>query len=161
MRHAFRVEDVISCDTNLLFYALNARAPEQPGARAFFDAHADSAAFVICELVLIELYGLLRNPVTRRPPLAAAEAVRIIDRFRHHPTWRLVDYPGPPARVMDEVWRRAGAADFPRRAIFDARLAVTLRHHGVTEFATRNTSDFGGFGFQRVWYPLAEPGSGV
>lgn len=28
-------------------------------------------------------------------------------------------------------------------------------HHGVTEFATRNTADFGGFGFARVWDPLA------
>lgn len=146
---------MISCDTNLLFYALNARAPEQPRARAFCDAHAETASFVICELVLIELYGLLRNPVTRRPPLAAAAAVQIVGRLRRHPTWRVVDYPGPPARIMDEVWRRAGTTDFPRRAIFDARLALTLRHHGVTEFATRNTSDFAGFGFERVWDPLA------
>ena len=147
---------MISCDTNLLFYALKARAPEQPQARAFFEAHADSPSFVLCELVLIELYGLLRNPVPRRPPLPAAEAVQIIDRFRRHPTWRVVDYPGPPARIMDEVWQRAGSAGFPRRAIFEARLALTLRHHGVTEFATRNTSDFAGFGFERVWDPLAD-----
>ena len=147
---------MISCDTNLLFYALNARAPEQPRARAFFDAHADSASFVICELVLIELYGLLRNPVTRHPPLAAAEAVQIIDRFRRHPAWRVVDFPGPPTRIMDHVWRRAGTADFPRRTIFDARLALTLRHHEVTEFATRNTSDFAGFGFEWVWDPLVD-----
>ena len=146
---------MISCDTNLLFYALSARASERPRARAFFDTHTGNPSFVICELVLIELYGLLRNPATPGPPLAAAEAAQIIERFRKHPVWRLVDSPGPPARIMDGVWLRAGANDFPRRAIFDARLALTLRHHGVTEFATRNTSDFAGFGFDRVWDPLA------
>jgi predicted nucleic acid-binding protein len=36
----------------------------------------------------------------------------------------------------------------------DARLALTLRHHGVTEFATSNVKDFEGFGFNRVWNPL-------
>lgn len=145
---------MISCDTNLLFYALNAHAPEQAQARAFFDAHTDSASFVICELVLIELYGLLRNPATPGPSLAASRAVEIVDHFRRHPLWRLVDYPGPPTRIMDEVWLRASTGNFPRRAIFDARLALTLRHHGVTEFATRNTADFSGFGFDRVWNPL-------
>jgi hypothetical protein len=41
-----------------------------------------------------------------------------------------------------------------RRIIFDARLALTLRHHGVTEFATRNQAHFTPFGFHRVWNPL-------
>jgi hypothetical protein len=41
-----------------------------------------------------------------------------------------------------------------RRVVFDTRLALTLRHYGVTEFATRNESHFGGFGFDRVWNPL-------
>jgi len=37
---------------------------------------------------------------------------------------------------------------------FDTRLALTLQHHGVTEFATRNDAHFTGFGFTRVWNPL-------
>ena len=146
---------MISADTNLLFYALNARAPEQPAARAFFESHSTDQSFVISELVLAELYELLRNPVTSRPPLAADEAVEIISHFRRHPTWRLVDYPGPQARIMDELWRRAAAPDYPRRAIYDARLALTLRHHGVRQFATRNIADFADYGFDRVWDPLA------
>jgi hypothetical protein len=39
---------------------------------------------------------------------------------------------------MAEVWKRAAATDFAVRRIIDARLALTLRHHGVTEFATTN-----------------------
>lgn len=41
-----------------------------------------------------------------------------------------------------------------RRRLFDARLALTLRHRGVHEFATRNVNDFSDFGFSRVWDPL-------
>ena len=57
---------------------------------------------------------------------------------------------------MTEIWSRASAVSFPRRAVIDARLAYTLRHHGVREFATRNTRDFEGYGFERLVNPLAD-----
>ena len=40
------------------------------------------------------------------------------------------------------------------RRIIDVRLALTLHHAVVTEFATSNPKDFEGLGFQRVWNPL-------
>jgi len=40
--------------------------------------------------------------------------------------------------------------------VFDARLAHTLVDSGVKEFATRNTRDFEGFGFERVFDPLGQ-----
>lgn len=46
----------------------------------------------------------------------------------------------------------------PNRQRKCARLALTLRHHGVTEFVTANVKDFEGFGFTRVWNPLASAG---
>jgi len=33
----------------------------------------------------------------------------------------------------------------------DARLALTLRHYGVSEFDTSNLKDVQGFGFKCVW----------
>jgi hypothetical protein len=48
----------------------------------------------------------------------------------------------------------AAAPQFARRRIYDTRLALTLRHHGVSDFATANVKDFEGFGFSRVWNPL-------
>jgi len=59
--------------------------------------------------------------------------------------------------VMGEVWRYAAAEVFARRRIIDARLALTLRAAGVTEFATCNVKDFADFGFDRVWDPLQTP----
>ena len=69
-----------------------------------------------------------------------------------NPRWRLVEH----APVMAEVWERAKATDFARRRIIDARLALTLLHHGVTELATANVRDFQGFGFVRVWNPIED-----
>ena len=58
---------------------------------------------------------------------------------------------------MSRLWELASKADFPYGKVYDARLALTLRHYGVTEFATRNVKDFQGFGFKRVWNPLTTP----
>ena len=65
-----------------------------------------------------------------------------------------MDYPGPEARLAELLWRAAATPQFPRRRIYDTRLALTLRHHGVTEFATANVKDFQDLGFTRVWNPL-------
>lgn len=40
------------------------------------------------------------------------------------------------------------------RDIIDTRFALTLRHHGVTRFATANVKHFQGFGSTEVWNPL-------
>jgi len=59
---------------------------------------------------------------------------------------------------MERVWEAAIAADVARRRIIDARLALTLRAAGVTEFATRNTAHFAGFGLEPAFDPLV-PGT--
>ncbi|MEK7705641.1 MAG: TA system VapC family ribonuclease toxin, partial [Myxococcota bacterium] len=124
---------------------------EHAAACAFLRDHADDADLVICELVLVELYVLLRNPVVVERPLSAPQAAQVVHGFRSNPRWVIVE---SAQGVMGEVWRRAEKRGFARRAIFDARLALTLRHHGVTELATRNVGDFQGFGFERVWDPV-------
>jgi uncharacterized protein len=142
---------VIAADTNIFLYALNADAPEQEAARAFLDEQADNPDFVLCELMLVELYVLLRNPAVLRRPLDAAKAVAIVQQLRRHPTWQLIDH---DPKVMDDVWKAAEQREFARGRIYDARLAFTLYQHGVTHFATRNVKHFDGFGFQSVWNPL-------
>ncbi|MBW8003332.1 MAG: hypothetical protein FVQ80_15185 [Planctomycetes bacterium] len=64
----------------------------------------------------------------------------------------VIDYPG---YLMKEVWEYSAQPGRGRHSIFDGRLAFTLRHYGVKEFATRNAKDFQDFGFSRVWDPLA------
>jgi len=55
---------------------------------------------------------------------------------------------------MERVWMQAAQKGIAFRRIIDLRLALTLRHHGVTELATSNEKDFKGQGFLRVWNPL-------
>jgi uncharacterized protein len=145
---------MLSFDTNLLLYSLNRDCAEYDKARAFLSSvSAEKGGVVICELVLLELYVLLRNPAVLKHPLGAQQAVATVQSFRRNPSWRLVDYPGVRT-ISDEIWRFAGQANVGRRVVFDARLALTLRSYGVVEFATRNIDHFQGFGFARVWNPL-------
>lgn len=142
---------MIAVDTNLLFAWLNRDHAWHKPAAAWFAREASSPNLVLCELCLVELYGLLRNPAVVKRPLDAPAAVAVIERLRSHPQWELVDYPGG---LMNDVWPASAQAGLGRRRIYDTRLAFTLRHHGVAEFATTNVKDFEGFGFTRVWNPL-------
>ncbi len=146
---------MLSFDTNILVYALNRAAPEHARARAFLDELALRSDVAVCELVLVEAYVLLRNPSVFPAPCSARAAVAAIEPLRTHPRWRLVDYPGQGSGLMDALWSLAATDGVARRRVFDARLALTLQHHGVTAFATANLRDFGDFGFERVWNPLA------
>lgn len=105
----------------------------------------------VYELVLMELYQLLRNPAVVTRPLDAPGAAEVYQTFRRNRLWALIEN----APVMDGVWALAATPGKARRRLFDAQLALTLRHHGVDEFATRNVNDFTDFGFSRVWDPIS------
>ncbi|QQL46209.1 TA system VapC family ribonuclease toxin [Sulfuriroseicoccus oceanibius] len=141
---------MIGVDTNLLLYALHAGVGEHAAARAFMMECGTRQDVVMSELVLVELYVLLRNAKVFGREVPAAEAAGVVQRFRHNPNWMVVEN----APVMDEVWAYAARPGFARRRLFDVRLALTLQHHGVTRFATANVRDFEGLGFEKVWNPL-------
>lgn len=141
---------MLSIDTNVLLYAQNQDCPEHAAAAAFLVECADRTDVAVCELVLIELYQLLRNPTVLTRPLDAPEAAEVCQQFRRNRRWALIEN----APVMAEVWALAATPGIARRRLFDARLALTLRHHGVDEFATRNINDYNDFGFSCVWDPI-------
>lgn len=141
---------MIGIDTNIFAYARIASAPMHRQAFDFLSSIANSPDVVVCELVLMEFYLLLRNEKILSPPLSAPQAAAECHILRAHPKWQLVD----SAEVMKDVWPIVGQEGFARRRIFDVRLAKTLQAHGVTEFATANVRDFEGLGFRYVWNPL-------
>lgn len=146
---------MISCDTNILFPACDSTSLHHNAASAFLTEHAERDDFCLCEQVLMELYCLLRNPTVCRRPLSGRQAVETIHGFRSNPRWLVVDVVAD-SDIMEQVWSNAGERAFAYRRIFDARLAAILRHHGVTQFATRNQKDFVASGFDRVWNPFEE-----
>ena len=143
---------MISIDTNILLYAQNIDCAEHQAAYQFVLDCSHRDDLVICELVLVELYVLLRNPSVLKQPLPSEQAVEICCLYRQNPKWRLVEN----APVMESVWEIAGEPAFSRRKIFDVRLALTLQHHGVTDLATANTKDFQNLGLRRIWNPILE-----
>ena len=143
---------MIAFDTNILFPSLEPSHPSHERARDFLQQFKGKEAG-LCELVLMETYILVRNSAVCTRPLDGPAAVALVRRLRGNPQWRLLDYPGG---LMDDVWEAAGQPGFARRRIFDARLAITLRSHGITDFATANVKDFAGFGFAKVWNPLVD-----
>ena len=145
---------MLSIDTNLLFHAFAADRPEHPAARAWLEPLHASSEVVISEFVLVEFYRLLRNPMVCRQPKSAPEATQIIQAYRSHPRWCLLGLPRDSGALHAALWQATAAPDFPYRRIYDARLALSLRAQGVTEFATANVRDFESFGFARVWNPL-------
>ena len=143
-----------SFDSNILLYAFSRTSPFHDRARVFLEDLTPHDDVAVSELVLVEFYTLLRNPAVLLHPLPAAAAVEVVQSYRRHPRWMLVGFDPDSTALHDELWRLAAGARYARRRIYDARLALSLRRQGVTEFATANVKDFGGFGFDRVWNPL-------
>jgi len=141
-----------SADTNLFIYAADPESPYHRAALRFFEKSAENEEeFALCELVLIEIYTLLRNPAVFKKPHSSTEATDYCKRLRVTTGWRHIDY--DPA-ISPKLWKWATDAKSGIREIIDARLALTLRHHGVTHFATANVKHFQNFGFTEVWNPL-------
>ena len=147
---------MISLDTNILLPAIETANPDHPRAAEFVGSLQDRDDVKISEFILLELYGLLRNPAVLPKPLKASAAVDVCEAFRHHPRWQVVGFPPDSRAFHDDLWTRLRAKDFASRKAYDWRAALTLLRHGVDEFATVNVKDFLGTGFRKVWNPLAD-----
>jgi uncharacterized protein len=139
-----------SFDTNIAVYAVNGSSPWHEAAKQFLRSLALRRNVAVCELVLVELYLKLRNEKIFPRPLTGPQAAAVCQTYRKNRAWTLIE----AAPVMEEVWTQAAGSGFAFRRIIDLRLAQTLRHHGVTNFATANEKDFAELGFDRVWNPL-------
>ncbi len=149
---------MLSIDTNILFHGFNEDSPRHTAAHTWLVSIAGEEDVAISELILAELYGLLRNPATSKHPLSGNDAVDVIQTYRTHPRWRLIGFPIESRPLHDALWKSARATDFAFRKLYDTRSALTLTSQGVTEFATVNVKDFEGLGFRKVWNPLATAG---
>jgi toxin-antitoxin system PIN domain toxin len=144
---------MLSADTNIFVHAADPDSPLHSQARNFFQfLDQKNEEFVLCELVLVELYMLLRNPAVFAKPYTASEAAGYCSSLKQNPAWRCIDY---DPEVSKRLWAYAAETKAGYRHIIDARLAFTVQHHGVDRFATVNHKDFKGFGFREVWNPLA------
>ena len=110
---------ILSLDTNLLLYAQNRDCPEHESARRFVEDCAARDDIAICDLVLLELYQLLRNPAVLSTPLNAPDAAAVCATWRDNPRWALIEN----APVMDKVWALPGA-----RTSLDVPYSMPVSH---------------------------------
>lgn len=149
------LRSMLSIDTNLLLYCYSEASPHHESAKVFIMASSAREDVALSEFVLTELYLLLRNPAVLKHPLTAPKAVAVIQSYRQHPRWKVLGFPPTSREVHADLWQHAATPGIARRRICDTRTALCLRSFGVTEFATANVKDFEGFGFAKVWNPLA------
>lgn len=145
---------MFSVDTNIFLYALNQSANLHVPAAGFIESLANRDDVAVSEFMLVELYVLLRNPAVLADPRTARDAMKICQRIRRHPRWQILGFPKQTREFHDTFWAMLGEPGFARRRIYDWRMALSLQHQGVKEFATVNVKDFKGFGFRKVWNPL-------
>lgn len=145
---------MISIDANILLYSYAAASPFHASATRFLEKLSPKGDVILSEFVLAEFYLLLRNPVVLENPLDAPAATAVITSYRKHPRWKTCGFPPQSREIHDELWKRAGIANFARRRIYDTRTALSLLAFGVTDFATLNLKDFQSFEFKKVWNPL-------
>ncbi|MEY2906434.1 MAG: hypothetical protein RLZZ408_905, partial [Verrucomicrobiota bacterium] len=120
---------MLSADTNIFIHAADPDSPLHVKARNFFKAlERSKEEFVLCELVLVELYMLLRNPTVFERPYTASESAGYCLALKQNPSWRCIDY---DPEVSKNLWAYAAESKAGYRLIIDARLAFTLQHHGV------------------------------
>ena len=146
---------MLSIDTNLLLYCYSEAAPQHDAARQFIESLSVREDVALSEFILTEFCLLLRNPAVLAKPLTAPEAVAVIQSYRQHPRWQVLGFPPLSRELHTNLWQRAAAPGIARRRIYDTRTALALRAFGVTEFATANVKDFKGFGFVKLWNPIA------
>jgi uncharacterized protein len=146
---------MLSVDANLLLYSYSEASPQHDAARLFIESLSPREDVALSEFVLTEFYLLLRNPAVLTDPLTAPEAVGVIQSYRQHPRWKVIGFPPTSRELHADLWQRAAEPTFARRRIYDTRTALSLRAFGVTDFATANERDFQGFGFEKVWNPIA------
>ncbi|WP_367870228.1 VapC toxin family PIN domain ribonuclease [Luteolibacter sp. Populi] len=145
---------MISIDANLLLFSYSEGSPHHEGARNFLNTMSTRDDVALGEFVLTEVYLHLRNPAVLVHPLAPQDAVAVIQSYRRHPRWKILGFPPLSRDIHEELWKLASTPAFPRRRIYDLRIALSLQAFGVTEFATANVKDFENSGFARVWNPL-------
>jgi len=143
-----------SLDTNILLYAADEDCPEHDAAiRLVTEALRSPAEWMLSDQVLFEVYAGLRHPGVFAKPLAAAEAARRVAFLREESGFSFCCH---ELRSWPKIHAGLSAPAFPRRRTYDLVLAVTLRGNGVTEFYTRNVTDFRDAGFERLVNPIDE-----
>jgi hypothetical protein len=120
------------------------RSPEHRSTTAFISSLQDREEVLLSELILVELYRLLRDPAVVTKPLIASEATSVIQIWRRHPSWKITGFPPHSRQLHDRLWKVAAGSAFAFRRI--------LAH----EESENNVSLFAGIAPMKCEFRIAE-----
>ena len=142
---------MILVDANLLVYAANTAAPEQPNARSWLDARLNGPTRVgLPWSSLLAFVRLVSNPLVVRDPVSPAAAWRQIEQWLAcESAWLPV--PGEGHRAILASFLQAPW--MTSRLVPDAHLAALAIEHGLTCCST--DGDFSRFPGLKWENPLA------
>lgn len=114
----------IALDTNVMVHLLVASSPEHNRCAAWLENQ--SGPWATTQTNVAEFLRLITHPRAFERPLPLNEAIRLLSRF-------VEDFDVSVLHESDLWWRALVELDLPLRGsdIFDARIALCLRHHGV------------------------------
>lgn len=136
---------MIGIDTNILIHFLVKSQKEHPRAKNWFAKNKDPLATTATNIA--EGLRLLTHPRVFPSPLTLAEAVDLIHEF--------IEKFGITILEESESWwldlkeLLKALPSLRGNEIFDARIALALRHNGIKEFCTLD-ADFAKYSFLKV-----------
>lgn len=136
---------MIALDTNILVYLLVSSQPEHFRAKAWLAQNED--ALVITHTNVGEVLRLLTHPRVFSHPLDLRKAIRLLKQF-------IENFSVVILSDDDEWWQSLSSLietnpGIRGNEIFDARIALCLRYHGVQRICTLD-SDFVKYRFLKV-----------
>ena len=140
-------------DTNILLYAANSDAPEQPRAREFLlQAGRSSRQWYCTDGILYEFLRVSTHPRVFDRPLEWRQALEFLLPFISSPRFSLLS-PGDRhwswlEDVLQSLSKPSG------NLFFDIRTVALMREHGVSKIYTADT-DFFQFSGISVVNPMA------
>ncbi|OGQ82830.1 MAG: hypothetical protein A2289_01520 [Deltaproteobacteria bacterium RIFOXYA12_FULL_58_15] len=119
----------IALDTNVLVHLLVSSSRDHARSAAWLDAA--SGPFATTQTNVAEFLRLVTHPRVFEQPLSLGEAVALLARF-------IDEFDVGVLHESDLWWRALVELSLPLRGndIFDARIALCLRHHGVGSICT-------------------------
>ena len=139
---------MIALDTNVMLYALVSSFPLHDRTATWL--RNQEAPLVTTHTNVAEVLRLTTHAKVFPNPLALGAAVNLVNEF-------LSAFDMEVVGDEDTWWKRLAHEGFPAPTIrgnevFDARIALSLRYHGVTRICTLD-SDFRKFDFLEIIEP--------
>ena len=141
-------------DTNVLLYAADRNAPEHEKCRVLVQRWREqSSPWYLTWSIIYEFLRVATHPRVFRNPFSLDNAWSFVEAVLAAPSAGILIESRLHRQVANEVFGEL--PDLAGNLVFDARIAILMREHGIKTIYTRDT-DFNRFAFIDVIDPITE-----